>query len=469
MSKKRIAIWSAIGIVAVAIVALGVYIAYFALGQRALPGTKVGDVSVAGMTSEEIQSQLDYAVKNESLHLTGADIHPQKATLAQLGMTVDSKVTADAAVAGKSSWTKYFTALFRTTTVEPTIHTNESTLTKFAQSLTEGKENAKSPVEPSIVAAGDHFEIKAGMPGRSVKTQDLIDAGTLLAHTQQGFQVSLKLAELSPKTTEESLKPILADAQALAGLDVAVNTGKNVVSAPAEVKVQWIDLTSGKPVINADAVRAWVAQTAEPVTNDSVTGQRLLNTRGEVTIVRRQATAATTVSNLDAVVNSIVENMGNKTATNETFQIATAELKWDDKIVDASGTPLAYTPTGNEKWIDVNLSNHTMTAYEGTTVVRGPIPVVNGASETPTVIGTFAIDRKYPSKTMRGENTDGSKYETPDVQWVMFFKGPYAIHAAYWRSRFGFADSHGCVNTPTTHAKWLYDWAPMGTVVVTHR
>jgi lipoprotein-anchoring transpeptidase ErfK/SrfK len=28
--------------------------------------------------------------------------------------------------------------------------------------------------------------------------------------------------------------------------------------------------------------------------------------------------------------------------------------------------------------------------------------------------------------------------------------------------------SHGCVNLPTDAAKWVYNWAPMGTTVVTH-
>jgi lipoprotein-anchoring transpeptidase ErfK/SrfK len=29
--------------------------------------------------------------------------------------------------------------------------------------------------------------------------------------------------------------------------------------------------------------------------------------------------------------------------------------------------------------------------------------------------------------------------------------------------------SHGCVNLSPEHAKWLYEWTPMGTTVVVHR
>ena len=75
---------------------------------------------------------------------------------------------------------------------------------------------------------------------------------------------------------------------------------------------------------------------------------------------------------------------------------------------------------------------------------------------------------KNPMMTMRGQNADGTSYETPDVPWSSFFNGGEALHGAYWRKTFGYAASHGCVNLPIPTAKWVYDWAPIGTPVVTH-
>ena len=72
---------------------------------------------------------------------------------------------------------------------------------------------------------------------------------------------------------------------------------------------------------------------------------------------------------------------------------------------------------------------------------------------------------------MRGLNVDGTRYETPDVPWVTYFHGGYALHGAYWRSTFGHGGpggSHGCVNMPIPAAKWFYDWAGIGTTVVSH-
>ena len=124
-------------------------------------------------------------------------------------------------------------------------------------------------------------------------------------------------------------------------------------------------------------------------------------------------------------------------------------------------------PAPGERWIDINLSTYTLTAYEGTTAVFQS-PVVTGASVSPTVQGEFSIYWKLESQTMEGEGWDGTPYRQEDVPWVMYFYEDYAIHGAYWRSGFGYAASHGCVNLPVDISSQIYNWAPYGTRVVVH-
>lgn len=126
-------------------------------------------------------------------------------------------------------------------------------------------------------------------------------------------------------------------------------------------------------------------------------------------------------------------------------------------------------PSGGdgERWIDVNLSNYTLTAFEGNSPVF-TAPLVDGAPLTPTARGTFYIYWKLDKQTMRGRNVDGSEYVTEDVPWVMYFYADFAIHGAYWRDSFGYSGSHGCVNLPVGSASWLYSWASYGTRVVVH-
>jgi len=123
--------------------------------------------------------------------------------------------------------------------------------------------------------------------------------------------------------------------------------------------------------------------------------------------------------------------------------------------------PAPLQPTG-DKWIDINLSAQTLVAYVGQTPVFRAV-VSTGTQATPTVVGTYNIYSKYLSTSMSGPG-----YSVPNVPHVMFFYRGYSIHGTYWHNNFGTPMSHGCVNLTLADAKWLYEWAPMGTRVVTH-
>ncbi|MDL1894672.1 L,D-transpeptidase [Anaerolineae bacterium CFX7] len=51
----------------------------------------------------------------------------------------------------------------------------------------------------------------------------------------------------------------------------------------------------------------------------------------------------------------------------------------------------------------------------------------------------------------------------------LFLDEPYAIHGTYWHNNFGRPMSHGCVNMTLADAKWFYQWASVGTLVVAHK
>lgn len=129
-----------------------------------------------------------------------------------------------------------------------------------------------------------------------------------------------------------------------------------------------------------------------------------------------------------------------------------------------SPRPLGVGP--NEKWIDINLTTQTLTAYEGDTPVLSTL-ISSGRWEYQTVTGEFRTYLKYDLQTMSGYHL-GLNYVTTDVPHVMYFYRDFAIHGAYWHSSFGTPVSHGCVNATPADAAWLYSWAPLGTLVSVH-
>jgi len=129
--------------------------------------------------------------------------------------------------------------------------------------------------------------------------------------------------------------------------------------------------------------------------------------------------------------------------------------------------PTASNPgAGSGKWIDVNLSRQRLTAYEGNKVAFSSL-VSTGVSNHPTVVGTFNIYVKYGAQAMTG-GSGSEYYYLPNVPYVMYFYGAYAIHGTYWHNNFGRPMSHGCVNLPTPAAQFMYNWAPIGTPVSVH-
>ncbi len=116
----------------------------------------------------------------------------------------------------------------------------------------------------------------------------------------------------------------------------------------------------------------------------------------------------------------------------------------------------------SDRWIQIDLSRQRLIAWEGNQAVYAVI-VSTGKSSTPTRTGTFEVYTKYRETRMTGPG-----YDVPDVPYTMYYDGGMAIHGAYWHNRFGTPVSHGCTNVAVDHAKWLFEWASVGTPVVVH-
>ncbi|MDO8270194.1 MAG: L,D-transpeptidase [Candidatus Levybacteria bacterium] len=117
-----------------------------------------------------------------------------------------------------------------------------------------------------------------------------------------------------------------------------------------------------------------------------------------------------------------------------------------------------------DKLITVDIGKQRLFAWEGGKILN-EFKVSTGMRYTPTVKGSFKIYIKNEKQNMKGSYPPYEPYFLKDVPSVMFFKGAYAIHGTYWHNKFGYRASHGCVNLSVADAKWIYDWAPMGTRV----
>lgn len=116
----------------------------------------------------------------------------------------------------------------------------------------------------------------------------------------------------------------------------------------------------------------------------------------------------------------------------------------------------------DERWIDINLTDQTLAAYEGADLVDSFV-VSTGRGGSPTVTGEFRIWVK-----VRIQDMSGPGYYIQDVPWVMYFYKSYGIHGTWWHNNFGTPMSAGCVNMTIPDAEWMYGWASVGTIVKVH-
>ena len=136
-------------------------------------------------------------------------------------------------------------------------------------------------------------------------------------------------------------------------------------------------------------------------------------------------------------------------------------------VLSASGTYLPESvsstfQTGKLKTIRVWLGSQRMALLEEDQEVWSA-PVATGVRGAETPLGVYEVQYKMPVARFRGVNPNGSRYDIPDVKWVLAFHGDYTIHGAYWRRAFGTPASNGCISLTDANAKVVYDFADVGT------
>ena len=142
--------------------------------------------------------------------------------------------------------------------------------------------------------------------------------------------------------------------------------------------------------------------------------------------------------------------------------------QWVEARILATVTPNPTPPEGvtTGRWIDIDLAEQVMTVYDNNQLIFATV-IASGLEPFWTRPGLFQIYQKKETETMRN-NDPTDYYYLDNVPWTMYFDKARALHGAYWRTRFGYPQSHGCVNLSVGDAHWLFNWAHAGDYVYVH-
>ena len=224
----------------------------------------------------------------------------------------------------------------------------------------------------------------------------------------------------------------------------------NSIREPVAEENLWAPADIAKPEVTPIDAGAFAVQVEETSAPTSVPTQP----------PARPTTTPT--SEEESATESPVEESTVAPAATETPGGVMMEILDDTPTSDVIPDTPAIVVGDGVRWIDVDLTNQMVYAYEGDTIVNSFV-VSTGTWLTPTVTGKHKIYVK-----VRMQDMSGPGYYLRDVPWVMFFSGDYGLHGTYWHNNFGTPMSRGCVNLTIDDAAWLFNWASVGTVVNVH-
>ena len=129
-------------------------------------------------------------------------------------------------------------------------------------------------------------------------------------------------------------------------------------------------------------------------------------------------------------------------------QIRVAKVKPVERPAEVAAT---------DRWIAVDLFEQTATAYEGDQM-RFATLISSGLPQWSTNEGLFNIRSRWLYGPMTGASGQPDFYYIENIPHIMYFDNDIALHAAYWHDRFGYRQSHGCVNLSLMDAWWIYEF-----------
>ena len=445
------------GLLAVLVIFSGVFYLGF---HGSFAKVEVGSIQIHETDSKaHISDKVKFGTKNYKLPVSYPDSKKVSYALQDTGVSIDPEGSAKSI---KQTLGRSF--LQRLEWWKP-IHLPLNTkvdATKFQAFINSKTSQVVSPAKDASL----------GIIGASVVvTPEVVGQGMAIISAKRSVPLAISFMSSTPlKLSPTKFKPAIytkdldsskAKIEALVNSPVSFNLdGRTIKAEPSNV-ASWLELS-------ADAKSKTVEATVDSgrvldYIND-VTGNYVHLPRNRVIATTDQGEVVIDpgINGMDVVgKNQIAIKVADQLMKNKS-----SSTNLDVRYTEAQTTQV----TAYDKWIIADVTNKRMYAYEGTNLIHTFL-ISSGAPATPTVLGQYKIYAKYVSQDMKGANADGSGYFQPNVPYISYFYRDYAIHGNYWRPASWFGNinsSHGCLGVSPSDAEWIYNWAPIGTAVITH-
>lgn len=420
-----------------------------------LRGTVIDQVSVSGMTVQELADQ----VRNYSLRITErqADGTSLEETIAgkDISLEYSSLEPLEEILKQQNKWLWFLAAGDAHETGE-LVTCDEAALEEQLLKLQGFQENfVVSPVDAHIseYTPENGFQIVPETEGNELDYERTLEA---VRAAVDSLTEELDLDEAgcyrSPQVTadDERLLNALNTAQKYTGVTITYTFGKNTEILDGSTIAGWVRFDGFEAGLDQEKVAEYVATLRKKY--DTIFRSRTFQTSygKEITIDSGDYGWWMNYTQEAAELAEMIENGESGERTPVYYQTAASYEKPD------------YGTT----YVEINLTaQHLFYYQDGELILESDFVSGNSARGYDTPAGVYGITYKQRDATLTGET-----YETPVSYW-MPFNGNIGMHDASWRAAFGgdiykTNGSHGCINLPVSVAAELYGYVEKGTPVI---
>lgn len=413
-----------------------------------LPNTKIGGITVSGLTIEEVQSEIREGIERYELVLEERDgseeringetigLHPVfDGTLENILRKQNSLLWGLRAIRGAEYPSSYM------------VEYNKGNMDLAVAALDcLDPEQVVEPADAYVTfVSGIGLQIIKEEPGKAPVRERLSEEiGKAVSSLETRISLDKRAVYKEPGVSETDPE-LLAQKEVLkvcADVTVTYRFGSRSEVLDGSAILPWLSMDGeGSAVVDRNGVEEYVVNLAKKY-NTAYCAKELKTSYGP--------TVTITKGHYGWLIDKEAE-------TEALLEIIRSGESQEREPVYAQKAASHDGPDYGDTYVEMNLTAQHLFYYKnGKLLIESDFVSGNEAKGWSTPAGAYELTYKQRNAVLKGKN-----YNTPVTYW-MPFNGNIGMHDGYWRSSFGGTiykknGSHGCINLPPAVAKTIYE------------
>ncbi len=464
---------------------------YYQITGRILPGVKLGNLDLAGMTLDEATIMLDKTWSIESRILVSNGSQSQELSPAQLGLTLDSTLTAQRAFDYAHRGTlldrlaQTAAGLIDDWQVEPGVSVDAETARAALESLVPLM--SQPAKDASLRLDGTKLVAVPAELGYTINIEETLQV--LLSSPHEVLaNGSLQIVPKPVLPAVSDVAPALDDAQRLLDQSVSINIydpvteERNSFPVPRDVIASWLKIIPGEPAPQVTLDEAGVANFLTGLGSQLGQDRFIEASRFSAPLAESLEQGATFWVTASHHATSYVVQPGDTmlkigwklgmpywmiVQANPGFN--PEALSTGAQLTIPSKDHLLPLPVVANKRILISLSKQRLTVFQDGNPIRQFV-ISTGIDRSPTQPGVFQIQTHEPNAYASVWDLYMPNFLGIYEAWPGFMNGIHGLPTLsngrrLWANILGSPASYGCIILGLDEAEWLYNWAENGVVV----